>query len=119
MHEDRPYPDEEPTPEELRGTLRQAVDHMRQQPVPAQALRAALAFALDLEVPTMKRRSWPRIALFAAGVAAAAVLFVLPYLIQPPGEEVRSLQVAQGDTPRSMVTGKERRPGLFRCRDGC
>ena len=108
MHEDRPYPDEEPTPEELRGTLRQAVDHMRQQPVPVQALRAALAFALDLEVPTMKRRSWPRIALFAAGVAAAAVLFVLPYLIQPPGEEVRSLQVAQGDTPRSMVTGKER-----------
>jgi hypothetical protein len=76
MHDDMRNPSECPARDELPAPLRAAVDHVQAQPVPFEAVSAALDRAKRLEATTMARptkHSWRR-AMIAAATLAAALL---------------------------------------------
>jgi hypothetical protein len=79
MRDDLPNPDRQPASAELSEPLRQAVEQVRAQPVPADALARSIERGRRLYVPGASARQRRRSLLALAGVAAVLMIGVLSW----------------------------------------
>jgi hypothetical protein len=91
MSQDSHVPPERPALEELEGTLRQAVEQVRSQTVPENAVQRAVDRARVISIPrTINRRPWRAIAAWV-GLAAAVMVGVQLWPDQSTNEPSKSV----------------------------
>ena len=109
MHDD-PRPANNPSPQdELSGSLRRAVEQVRQEPVPKEALDRSLNKAQCFDAPRVVRWRNYRPLFALAGLAALLVVGVAVWCVEKPNNTANNKYVAIDRPPLPPSTMEDRR----------